>query len=287
MTSSAGIHERVYRGLIRLYPTAFRARYADEMVQLFGDLVRDARAEAGAGGVIGAWLRTIGDLAITAAAEHAQGDRALTRSLSAPPSASSRLLGLAGILSGLVLIAAFIPNLPWESDLFSLRLVLFNAGAIAIVVAVHRRQAVISRRLSLAASVPAILANAWYLVMVILSIGRPQFPEPDPGFRPIFFYAAIALWLTDAAFGIVALRLGVVSRWAALALAIGSFLALTGVGGLGFTTGPLAAIIEPLTQVGIVLVGIGWILLGIDVATRRRRVIDPVVRTTGEGSPPN
>jgi hypothetical protein len=106
-------------------------------------------------------------------------------------------------------------------------------------------------------------------MMVILAIGRPRFPEPDPEFRPIFFYAAIVLWLTDAAFGFVAARLGAVSRWAALALGFGSLLALLGVGGLGFTTGPFATIIVPLSLVGIGLVGIGWVLLGIDIATRR------------------
>jgi hypothetical protein len=190
--------------------------------------------------------------------------------LAGPPTASSRVLGVLGIIGGLVLIAAFIPDLPWSNASFNLRLVLFNAGAIAVVLAVHRRQAVISRRLSFVATVPAFIANAWYLVMVILSIGRPQFPEPDPEFRPIFFYAAIALWLTDAVFGFVAARIGVVWWWAALALGIGSLLALTGVGGLGFTTGPFATIVEPLALWGIVLVGIGWVLLGVDIATRSR-----------------
>jgi hypothetical protein len=46
-------------------------------------------------------------------------------------------------------------------------------------------------------------------------------------------------------------------------------LALTGVGGLGFTTGPFAAIVEPLSLWGIGFVGIGWVLLGIDVAIGR------------------
>ena len=79
------------------------------------------------------------------------------------------------------------------------------------------------------------------------------------------------MWLADAAFGLVALRVGAVSRPGALALAIGSLLALIGVDGLGFGAGPLAPIIEPLTILGVALVGIGWILLGIHVATRRLR----------------
>jgi hypothetical protein len=189
------------------------------------------------------------------------------------PTIESRALGILGILGGAMLLAVWVPNFPWSADFLNpLRLVLFNVGAIAIVVAVHRRQAATSRRLSLAAALPAILANTWYLVMVILSIGRPQFPEPDADFRPIFFYAALALWTTDAVFGFTALRIGVVSRPGALALAIGSVLALTGVGGLGLTTGPLGAIIEPLAIVGIALVGLGWILLGVDAATRRGRL---------------
>jgi hypothetical protein len=195
-----------------------------------------------------------------------------SRSVDDPPTTQDRVLGILGIVGGAMLLAIWAPGFPWGAESIGpLRLVLFNAGAIAIVIAVHRRQLSTSPRLSTAAAVPAILANTWYLVMIVLSIGRPVFPEPDPGFRPILFYAAIALWLTDAAFGLVALRIGVVSRWAALALAIGSVLALAGVGGLGFTTGPLGPIIEPLAIIGVALVGLGWILLGIDVATTVRR----------------
>jgi hypothetical protein len=68
---------------------------------------------------------------------------------------------------------------------------------------------------------------------------------------------------------VVALRLGVVSRWAALALAVGSLLALGGMGGLGLTAGPFGAIVERLALVGIALNGLGWIALGIEVAVRR------------------
>ena len=194
----------------------------------------------------------------------------MAHSLSAPPSATSRILGVLGIAGGALLIAALIPNLPWTHDTFNLRLVLFNAGAIAIVIAVHRRQATISRRLSLAACAPSVLANAWYLTMVVLSIGRPVFPEPDPEFRNVFFYAALALWLSDAFFGAVALKIGAVTRWGALALMVGALLALVGPDRLGFSTGPLAAVVVPLALSGVFLVGVGWIWLGIDVATRRR-----------------
>ena len=270
---------RIYRRFLAVYPREFRARYADEMVQLFGDQLRDARLGGAPGGIVRTWLRALRDLAVTAASEHGGKDRTLAHSLAGPPSASSRMLGLVGIVGGLVLVAAFLPNLPWTRDLFQLRLVLFNAGAIAIVLAVHRRQASASARASLAAAVPAILANAWYLAMVILSIGRPQPPEGDPEFRLVMFFAGVALWWADAAFGLVTWRIGVVTRWGALAIAIGSILAFSGVDRLELVRGELAWLFIPASLVGIALNGLGWILLGIDVAFRHRRAPATPCRT--------
>jgi hypothetical protein len=261
-------HERVYRGLLRLYPAAFRARFADEMVQLFGDQLRDARTGGAPAGVVRTWLRTLGDLAVTAVSEHARRDRTVAHSLAAAPSTSSRLLGLAGILGGVLLLVAFIVDIAPELNV--LRLVLFNAGAIAIVIAVHRRQASSGPTPALLVAVPAILANGWYLGMVLLSVGRPQPPLGDPDFRLVMFLAGLAMWLADAAFGVLTLRLGVVSRLGALALAIGSLLAVTGMDRLEWTTRDNPTIFLPLSLAGIALNGLGWILLGIDVATRRR-----------------
>jgi putative ABC transport system permease protein len=65
-------HERVYRALLRLYPAAFRARFAGEMVQLFSDQLRDARSDGAPAGATRTWLRALGDLAVTAASEHAR-----------------------------------------------------------------------------------------------------------------------------------------------------------------------------------------------------------------------
>jgi hypothetical protein len=268
MSDRGGAHERLYRGLLRLYPAAFRARFSDEMVQLFDDQLRDARSRGVPAGIARTWLRTLLDLAVSAASERVRGDGGVGQSLAPPPSVATRILGVLGIVGGVLLIVVFAFEI--DPELNFVRLVLFNVGAIAIVVAVTLRQAAVSRRLSVAAALPAIMANVWYLTMGVLSIGRPVYPEPDPEFRPIFFYAGIALWLTDAVFGSVALRLGVVSRWAALALAVGSILAFGGMGGLGLTAGPFGAIVERLSLVGIALHGLGWIALGIDVGFRRR-----------------
>ena len=267
-----GGHERVYRWLLRLYPAKFRARFSNEMVQLFSDQLRDARTGGAPAGAARTWLRTLGDLAVTAASEHARRDRTVAHSLAAP-SIASRALGLAGILGGGLLLAAFVVEI--DPNLNNVRLVLFNVGAMAIVIAVHRRQALASRGLALAAAVPAILANAWYSVMVVLATSRPA---PFAGdFGLVFFFAGAAMWLTDAAFGLVTLRLGVVARWGALALAIGSVLAFTGMDRLELSPRDNPTIFGPLALAGIALNGIGWILLGLDVATRRR---------ASEASPP-
>src|SRR4029079_3285562 len=94
-------------------------------------------------------------------------------SLDERPSMATRALGILGIVGGLVLISAWVPDLPWTWELFNLRLVLFNVGAIAIGVGGPLLQAPRSPRLSLGALGLMILANAIYIVMIILSIGRP------------------------------------------------------------------------------------------------------------------
>jgi hypothetical protein len=180
----------------------------------------------------------------------------------------SRVLGWAGILGGTVLLSAFVIGIPDWSSVG--RLIVFNIGAMAVVVAVHRLQASIGSRLGLLVASVAVLANAWYLAMILLSIGRPMPPEADPAFRLVGFYAGVAMWLADSAFGFVTLRLGVVTHWGALALALGSLLAILGMSHLELTSPAEPTIFGPLSLVGVVLNGLGWILLGIDVATRDR-----------------
>ncbi len=266
-------HERVYRGLLRLYPSEFRARFGDEMVQLFGDQLRDARTgrvSSGPAGAAHVWIRTLGDLAVTAASEHARKDRTMAHSLAESPSMATRALGLIGILGGVALVLAFIPNLPWIWDFVAVRLVLFNVGAIAIGLAAYRTGALGSGRASVTVASAVILANAWYLVMGIAGIGRPQFPEADPDFRLIGFFAGAAMWLTDAVFGYVIWRVGRMARWVGLALAVGSLFAFTGMDRLELVRGDLAWFWRPAALAGIAVNGLAWIALGIAVARRRR-----------------
>jgi hypothetical protein len=267
MSTSATGPERVYRGLLRLYPARFRARFADDMVQLFGDQLRQARSHGPPAAVAGTWLRAVTDLAVTAASEHIRRDRTVAHSLAVGPSTSSRLLGLVGILGGLVLVAVFLVEI--DPAFNTLRLILFNVGAIAIVIAVHRRQSSGGAALAVLAAAAALVANAWHIGMIVLAIGRTE-PIGAGQFGLVYNVATVSMWLADAWFGLVTFRLGVVARWGALALAIGSALAIVGMDRLGLTSGENPTIFGSLALAGIALNGIGWIVLGLEVATRRR-----------------
>jgi hypothetical protein len=191
---------------------------------------------------------------------------------------TDRILGTLGILGGTALLAAFVVGIPGEIN--TLRLVAFNLGAMAVVVAVHRRQASIGARLAWLAASVAVLANAWYLVMVVLSAGRPQLPDPDPEFRLVMFYAGLAMWLADAAFGFVTLRYRVATRWGALALAVGSLLAILGMSHLQLTSPSNPTIFGSLSLIGVALNGLGLILLGASVVGLRRPSRMPVSTTS-------
>jgi hypothetical protein len=260
MSAPVGTHERVYRWLIRAYPAAFRQRFGDEMVQLFGDELRFGRGRP-RGIILALWYRTLVDLAVTSVSERAAAHRALP-----PPPRAIRALGLFGVVGGVLLAAAFVPALPWTQELFNLRLVVFNLGAIAIAIAVHRRQAPKARTLSIVGTLPVVVANGSYLGLLLLEWTQPN---PYGGFGIEFVYAGTALWAADAWFGLVAARLGTVTRWGALAVAVGAGLTSLGMGNLGLVDGPYGAFFGPAALFGIGLLGIGWILLGIDIAFRR------------------
>jgi hypothetical protein len=266
MDGAPDLSERIYRTLVGLYPPAFRLRFADEMVHLFGDQLRDARASARIGGVAMTWFRSLGDLATTAITERLADGRPGSSMEPTPPAV--RGLGLLGVVGGVVLLAAFVVDIPAELNL--VRLILFNLGSIAIALAVHWRQASRAPRLSLVVASAVIVANTWYLAMLLLGIGRPVFPEPDPEFRRIMFYAGAAMWLSDAAFGLVAFRLRAVPRWAGLGLAIGTALGFLGMGNLELVSGDFGWFFTPLALGGIGLGGIAWILLGASLMLPRQ-----------------
>ena len=83
------------------------------------------------------------------------------------------------------------------------------------------------------------------------------------------FWAGLAFWLADAWFGLIALRLGVLWRWAALALVVGSLAAIVGMDRLELTSQANPTIFTPIALTGVALNGIAWVLLGLQVAAPR------------------
>ena len=256
MSAPQGGQTRIYRGLLRLYPADFRSAYSDQIVQLFSDQLRDE-------GPGRSWLKAVGDIPSSAASEHLRRNRTMAHSMTLAPTPASRILGLLGILGGAVLLAAFAIEISPDNNNF--RLILFNLGAIAVVLAVHRVQSASSPRLALAGAIPAVVANALYMLPIVRQVAIPGEPLV-PGF--VLILIGGAMWLSDLWFGVVTLQLGVVSRIGALALIVGSFFAFIGMGIFGLTVE--GTLLNAVIMTGLAIHGLGWILLGLDVALRRR-----------------
>ena len=72
LSGKVAAHERAFRLLLRLYPSAFRRDYGDEMTELF--LWRLGRPGRGGRGRLRLWAVALADVAVTAAAEWTSGD---------------------------------------------------------------------------------------------------------------------------------------------------------------------------------------------------------------------
>lgn len=268
-----GPSERVYAGLTRLYPAAFRERYRAEMVQLFADQLRDARSGRGAGGVVVTWVRTLTDLASSVIGEHLRKDRTVAQSLAIfQPTRSMRLLGFLAIVGGVLLLLAFSPANPfadWVAN--TVRLVLFWLGGMAAAIAFHGRQAVASPRLARYVTAAVVLAAVWNVFWIVLSVGRDN---PFGGqFGLIGFWASFFGWLAASAYGALTL-LGrawhgmpqvpaFVTRLAGAALLVGGVVGTFGMDRIGLTRSePFGDLFGSLGALGVGAVGLGWLLLG-------------------------
>jgi hypothetical protein len=147
------------------------------------------------------------------------------------------------------------------------RNIAFLGFVMALVIGLYPRLAAASPRLALGASVLALVGYGWTLIWIVLSLGRPYPGEGEFGF--IGFLAGMALWLVAAGYGAAVLRIGSYWRLGPILLVIGSLLTATGIDRLGLVHGDFAAIFGPLSQVGGVLHGCAWIVLGAELALRR------------------
>ena len=175
---------------------------------------------------------------------------------------TTRVLGFIGIVGGAVLLVAFLPSLGIPPDFNTWRLVLFPAGAIAVPIAAFRFGALGSTAWSWLAAVAVIATNAAHIVFTIVGSGRGS---PFGDFGLAWHWVAFAMWLSDGLLGLAILRAGGLTRWGAAALALGSPLAVLGMGRFELTSPSNPTIFGPIALIGVALNGVGWVLLGLDL----------------------
>jgi hypothetical protein len=104
--------EQLYSLVLRLYPRAFRERYADEMIRVFSERVRDE-------GVARVWLDVLADAAVSIPVQHFQSPRPHPMF---PPSAAPlrwnvhaflAMTLIVSFLTGATLAASFFRLSPW------------------------------------------------------------------------------------------------------------------------------------------------------------------------------
>ena len=118
--------ERVYRALLRAYPSTTRSAYGDDMAQLFADQLRDARGGTEKAAV---WARTIADMLLDAPRERLTGRR-VVRVAEGPAIVPRRPLGpdLLAVAAPLLLTAILLLVAPgFLGPLFDDRVSLLGA----------------------------------------------------------------------------------------------------------------------------------------------------------------
>ena len=134
MTSpTSSLASRIYRAALRLYPAAFRERFADEMDQVFRQQWRAVRGRGSVVGVAGFVFRTAADLLLTVSRERLAAVRSNLPAMNQTRTPSARL---AWSLLGGCLAAALVVGLTTVVSLLiprthmsSVRLVLRPGGA--------------------------------------------------------------------------------------------------------------------------------------------------------------
>ena len=88
---------------------------------------------------------------------------------------------------------------------------------------------------------------------------------PPKTARQLDRFSQFGMWLSDGLLGLAILRAGGLTRWGAAALALGSPLAVLGMGRFELTSPANPTIFGPIALIGVALNGVGWVLLGLDL----------------------
>ena len=268
--------ERLYGGLLYLYPKPFRAAYGQHMRLTFRDACRVAYHRHGARGLVALWLPTLLDLlksALEAWARHAE----ITMY-------KERLITLAGplaILAGALWIMASIGDLAFQTRLFSAEALIgflaipFFLSFVPMLFALigshlrFHRSAGVTGRLGLSLSVAG-CAGVIVLLLANILLSRVA-PEVDQ--RSWVNYAAVvgilSIRIGYILFGVAALRYRLLPRWNLLPLLVGLTIVLS----LPFDWFGVPAflpsqLVTPFLHFAIT--GACWVLLGMALIDLRR-----------------
>jgi hypothetical protein len=278
---TGSLSTRLYAALLRAYPAEFRRRYADEMIVLFADQLREARRSSEVAGV---WLRSLADVTANAIGEHLSRDRTVAQSVATfEPTRPMRVAGILAVVGGVLLLWAFISWNPFsERSANWVRLALFGLSGIAVALAYHRRQAAVRPFLARAATGAVVVVGAWNELWLALAWDRDS---PFGGdFGMIGFVAGFLGWIAASVYGaamlvIAAAWLGmgrvtaVVTRLAAALLVVAGPVATLGMDRLGLTRSEsYGELFTTLGMVGVMGVGLAWLVLGLALVAGGRRI---------------
>jgi hypothetical protein len=253
---------RVYTWLLAAYPGAFRAEYGNHMAQVFRDVcMRDFR-RGGARGMSSLWARTSLDLLRTTVEEHIERGIDMSREKFVRWSGWALMAGAVLFAAGLIL-GSFDPSdmdpiggvdAFYEiSQVVGLALghVLFVIGLLGLRTGYAIRSGSLGAGLLLLAAIGSVVSLGGLLLMSSIEAGWEMWMG---GF--------LAMTLTLAVFGIVAVRRRVFSRWNFAPILAGVGLPLLfgiGIAGVDSVSGQApewaSFVAVALTAVGLILIG--------------------------------
>ena len=272
LANSLSASVRIYRALLVAYPKTFRENYGTHMVQVFRDSFREAYQHNGTPGVMDLWLHTCADLLVTALME-----RIAERSQYMFSPKVILWGGVAGVFSGMFWMMGVAPSSGGAAVV--LALVLGLGGLVSL----YSRQAGQGGRLGLTGFALGIigtvlaLADAWWG----FASGRISNMDRDPVLAaPAVLISSLALIILGIGLvllGVASLRAKTLPRRRGLPLGLGLLNSIQGITSWLVIYMPLSQGRLPWDQwnfgfnvlfpVVLVLLGLGWIGLGITLAT--------------------
>ncbi|MCB9449923.1 MAG: hypothetical protein H6672_00695 [Anaerolineaceae bacterium] len=254
--------ERVYRALLRLYPTAHHRAYGDLMTQTFRDGQRDARNQ-GRMALVGWWWRALTDAAMTIVIEHLEARKkydmrnlfAKTNEPGTWPEAfagavSFIVYGTLGILFAVNVANGIMPRLGPLGWSWGVWIVLIGNIATAVVLAVGWIKGF--PRWSYAALLPL-----WFYSDYLTTLHIGGQPAPLTGIRawlPVLIALGYALLRTRSLRSLWVFVTGIWQDWSRLSFLLYGFLAVV-IPLSGDETHSAARV--PLTIVAVVFMTIG------------------------------